>query len=101
MTTRRVSYAVSEEEAWFVEPARREPIHHSTRLDPGCLPKRSRETPPPISDDCGSTRNLDRHGQATYGGGKQILGKASDKVFAARVGMGGADRHGLVKRSEY
>lgn len=103
--------SLREETAWILEPARREPIHHTTHVyrrsrlmaGEGMLPVNVRgdgsERPP--SDYVGSTRNVDRDGMPKYGGGRQVKARASEEVARKRAGMGNATRDGLVKLASW
>lgn len=101
--------SLSEELAWFAEPERKEPTHHTThvlrrsRLDAGggMLPVRGRDGDRPVSDYVGSTLKLDRDGCPVYGGGKQMKAQASDSVAARRAAMGGATPDGKVELANW
>jgi hypothetical protein len=103
--------SLREETAWILEPARREPTHHTTHVyrrsrlmaGEGMLPVNVRgdgsERPP--SDYVGRTLNTDRNGHPNYGGGRQVKATASDEVARRRAAMGNATRDGLVKLASW
>lgn len=101
--------SLREEDAWFVEPQRHEPKHHTTHVlrrsrlmaGEGMLPVRGREHDAPVSDYVGSTRNVDRMGEPNYGGGRQLKARATDDVARKRAAMGGATANGLVQLANF
>ena len=101
--------SLREEDAWFVEPERREPKHHTTHVirrsrlmaGEGMLPVRGREHDRPVSDYVGSTLNVDRNGHPNYGGGRQLKAAATDDVARKRARMGNATPDGKVKLASW